>query len=275
MSTRAVVEIRPGGGTLSTELKEMWSFRQLLATLVWRDVTVRYRQMLLGVAWVVIQPLAQMAIFTLVFHRVAGLEAGGSVPYAMFAVTGLLPWGFVAAGVQTAALSLVSNNHLVSKVYFPRTLLPFASVGTALFDAAISFLLLLPVFIFYKRPLPMSALLLPVVGFVAISLVAGLGLWTAALNSRYRDIRVVVPFALQLWMYASPVVYPVAALPPKWQAFIAWNPATGVLSATRACLLGGDIPWLVLAWSSAVGILLMASGMSYFRSQEQTFADTL
>jgi lipopolysaccharide transport system permease protein len=149
-------------------------------------------------------------------------------------------------------------------------------VGTAVVDALISFLLLVPLFVFYRRPVPMIALLLlPAVGVVAVALVAGLGLWAAALNSNYRDIRVIVPFALQLWMYCSPVVYPPEALPASWRIFVELNPATGVLSSVRACLLGGPVPWLPLAWSSLVALLLMVSGARYFQSREQTFADTL
>lgn len=270
-----VLVIEASTGFSRLRLDELWSYRELLGVLVWRDLKVRYRQTLLGAAWVLAQPLLGMLIFTVLFERVARFDAGPGTPYALFVLAGLLPWNLLAGGVQGAGNSLLGAASLVSKVYFPRLLLPLAAVLVAVVDLAVAGALVAAALAFYAHwPAP-TLLMLPAVVLLALALALGVGLWLAALNVRYRDVRVLVPFALQVWMYATPVVYPRAALPARLHALAAFNPATGVVEAFRACLLGTPLEAGVLSLSLLTTTLLLASGAYAFRHTERTLVDLL
>jgi lipopolysaccharide transport system permease protein len=270
-----VLLIEPGHGLPRLALRELWAHRELLGVLAGRDVKVRYRQTLLGAAWVLAQPLIGMLIFTTLFHRVARFSGPAGVPYALFVLAGLLPWGLLAAGAQGAGNSLITSAHLVSKVYFPRLILPLSAVLVGLVDLAVAGLLVAAAMAFYGVAPPAQVLLLPLAIALAAALALGVGLWLCALNVRYRDVRVLIPFAVQVWMYATPVAYPLDVLPERLRALAAWNPATGAVEAFRAALLGtpvesGDVASSLLATS-----LLLISGAYAFRRAERSLADLL
>jgi len=271
----AVLVLAPSRGLRPLELAELWRCRELLYVLAWRDLKVRYRQTLLGVLWVTLQPALNMALYTFLFNRLARFEASGGVPYAVFVLLGLLPWGFFVAGVQGAGNSLLGSAHLISKVYFPRLLVPTAAVLVALVDLLVAGLLVVALMGYYGLPPAPSLLWLPLVVLVAVALAAGLGFWLSALNVEYRDVRVLTPFLLQLGMYLTPVVYPLHVLPERVRRLVTLNPMTGVVEAFRACLLGGPLPWAMLSWSAAASALLLLGGALYFRRMERVFADVI
>ena len=254
---------------------EIWVNRELLYFLTWRDIRIRYKQTLLGVAWVIIQPLATMVIFTLLFGKLAGLDQRtAGVPYPIFAFAGLLPWTFFATAVTASSNSLVSNAHLISKVYFPRVIIPAASIGAGLLDFGLSFTVFIGMMVYYRVSLTGKALLLlPLVALVVL-LALGVGLMLSALNVKYRDIRHALPFIVQLWMFASPVIYPLGMVPARWRSLLALNPMAGVIEGFRAALLGsGEMPWNTLAISTAVALLLLICSLFAFRRLERSFAD--
>jgi lipopolysaccharide transport system permease protein len=253
-----VLVVEASHGWPRLELREMWAYRELLGVLVWRDLKVRYRQTLLGAAWVMGQPLIGMLIFTVIFHRVARFEAHGGLPYALFVLCGLLPWNLLAAGVQGAGNSLITGSHLVSKIYFPRLLLPLAAV-----------------LVYYAVAPPAALALLPLGVALGVALALGAGVWLAALNVRYRDVRVLIPFLLQVWMYATPVVYPLDVLPGRAQALARLNPATGVVEIFRACVLGTPLAPDVVLPAVCGTLALLLSGVYLFRRTERTLADLL
>lgn len=253
----------------------MWAYRELLAVLVWRDLKVRYRQTLLGVVWVIGQPLIGMLIFTVIFHRVARFEARGALPYALFVLGGLLPWNLIAAGVQGAGNSLINGSQLVSKIYFPRLLLPLAAVLVPLVDLGVACTLLVALIARYAVTPPATLALLPLAIALAAALALGAGVWLAALNVRYRDVRVLIPFLLQVWMYATPVVYPLDVLPERAQALAKLNPATGIVEVFRACALGAAITPGVVLPAVAGTLALLITGITLFRRTERTLADLL
>ena len=269
-----VIDIVATSGWNGVSFTELWAYRELLYILVWRDLKVRYRQTLLGAVWVMGQPLLTMLIFTLVFNRIARIDSG-EIPYPVFVLTGLLPWGFFAAGVQGAANSLIGNANLITKVYFPRLLIPAASVAAGLIDFIVAGVVLAGMLAWHRIvPSPMLVFL-PVVIFLAAVLTLGLGLWLAALNVKYRDVRVMIPFVLQVWMYATPVVYPQNLLPEPWRSLAFLNPVAGVVEGFRWCLFGGEAPLLGLASTLAFALVLFAGGMLFFRRMERTFVDVI
>jgi lipopolysaccharide transport system permease protein len=269
-----VVDIVATSGWRGVNLLDLWAYRELLYILVWRDLKVRYRQTLFGVIWVMGQPLLTMLIFTLIFNRIARIDAG-ETPYTVFVLTGLLPWGFFAAGVQSAANSLIGNTNLITKVYFPRLLIPTASVMAGLIDFFVAGLVLAGMFA-WSRISPTPALFfLPAVVLLAVGLTLGLGLWMAALNVKYRDVRILIPFVLQVWMFATPVVYPLHLLPQPYRSFAELNPMVGVIEGFRWCLLGGEPPLLALGLTSLFALVLLSGGMLFFRRMERTFVDVI
>jgi lipopolysaccharide transport system permease protein len=270
-----ISEIKASKGWQSLNLKELWNYRELLYILVWRDLKVRYRQTLLGAAWVMAQPLLMMITFTLLFNRVAKIEAGSNLPYALFVMAGLLPWNFFASGVQNSGNSLIGSSHLISKIYFPRLIVPAASVLAGLVDLSVASVLLGGMMIWYALAPPLVLVLLPAVALLALGLAMGVGLWLSALNVEYRDIRVVIPFLLQFWMYTTPVVYPLKLLPESLQKLAIFNPMTGIVEGFRVCLLGGSASWAALAVSFVFTIALLLTGAFYFRRTERLFADVL
>ena len=271
-----VTRIRPTQGWQWINLGELWQFRELIFFLIWRDVKVRYKQTLLGAAWAILQPLLMMVVFTIFFGRMAGVPSG-DLPYPLFAYAGLLPWTFFSTAIATAGNSVVGSERLITKIYFPRLTVPFAAVGAAVVDFVIALGLLI-VMMAYYRIAPGPGLLLAPVVFGLITLAAlGIGTLLSALNVAYRDFRYVIPFMVQLWMFATPTVYmQTKATPGGWiPVLLALNPLTSLIAAFRASVLGGPIPWDQLAIASAAVVLLFVLGCLYFRRVEDGFADII
>lgn len=267
--------LRPSRGWRAIDLRELWVYRELLFVFAWRDVKVRYRQTFLGAVWVMGQPLVTMLIFTLLFHRVARFRADNDVPYAVFVLAGVVLWNFISGAIARIGNSLIGSSFLISKVYFPRLLVPVSNAVTDVVDFLVAALLLIPLMAWYRiAPSPLIVLS-PLVVVVAVMLALGVGLWIAALNVEYRDVRVVVPFLLQLAMYATPVVYPLSALPERYRIFALLNPATGIVEAFRGTILGTPIHAGGLAWSVVASVLCLLSGAFYFRRMERLFADVI
>jgi lipopolysaccharide transport system permease protein len=262
-------------GWRSIDLRELWGYRDLLYIFAWRDLKVRYRQTLLGALWAVGQPLVTMLIFTLLFHRVAKFEADGGTPYALYVLSGVLIWNFVSGVVVRAGNSLLGASHLISKVYFPRLLVPAANVATDAADLGLGTLLLLILMAYYRIVPGPQVLLVPFVVLMATVLALGTGLWVAALNVEYRDVRIIIPWVVQLGMYVTPVVYPLSVLPPRYALVACLNPATGLVEAFRATLLHTAVSGATLAWSAGLSLLIFLSGALYFRRVERRFADVL
>jgi lipopolysaccharide transport system permease protein len=265
--------IRPGGGWHAPDLREIWAYRELLVIFAWRDLKVRYRQTVLGVVWVIGQPLLGMIIFTFLFNRVARIET--ALPYSVFVLSGLLIWNFFSGVVQHAGNSLIGSAFLISKVYFPRLAVPLSTVAVQLVDLGVSGVLLAALMVWYRVTPALSVLLLPLAILLALVFALGLGLWISALNVQYRDVRVVIPFVLQLAMYATPVVYPLERLPEKYRNLAVLNPLTGMVEAFRAALFGTPVAWQPVAVSAFVALAVLVSGLFYFRRMERLFADVL
>lgn len=292
--------IRPPSGWRLINVGELWRYRELLYFLTWRDVKVRYKQTLLGAAWAVLQPAMMMVVFTIFFGRLADVPSGG-IPYPLFVFSGLLPWTFFATAIATAGSSVVGSERLITKIYFPRLAIPFASVGAALVDLAVAFSMMLLLMVWYQVMPTAQLLLVPVlVGILALAAL-GIGTLLAALNVAYRDFRYVIPFLVQLWMFATPSVYmdvksaePAAssqvasvdeqqpqpnaetsATPSAVKWLLNLNPITGLIAAFRAAVLGTAIPWESIAVSAATTVLLFLMGCLYFRRVESSFADII
>lgn len=270
-----VTVVQPVGRWSRLDLGDLWRYRELLYILAWRDIKVRYKQAVIGVAWTVLQPLLLVALFTLVFHRIASLKTGTTAAYPIFAFTGLLPWLQFSSIVPTAAQSIVSNSMLVSKVYFPRIVIPVSSVLARVPDFVISAALLLVIMGVYGYVPPVTAVLLPVVMVASMLAAASLGIWFSALNVAYRDVQYVVPFLMQAWMFFTPIAYPTSAVPAKLRWLPAVNPMSWVIDIARWALLGSSIPILVTLVSAGVMCLALVSGLYYFRRVQQYFADVI
>jgi lipopolysaccharide transport system permease protein len=271
---RTVIEPRSGWQLL--DLAELWRSRELLYFLVWRDIKVRYKQTVLGAAWAVVQPLATMAAFAVFLGRVGGISS--SVPnYPLFVFAGLMPWTFFSRAVTTAGISVVANQHLVSKVYFPRLLIPIATVAAGVVDFLIAFAVLLLMMVWYGVPPGWGMLLAPVVFLLLALSATGIGALLAGLTVKYRDFGHILPFAVQIWMFATPTIYlPADGLfSPQWQALLPLNPAYGLIYNFRQTMLGGPLDWYSLAVSSGVGLGLLVLGCWHFRQVEQSFADVI
>jgi homopolymeric O-antigen transport system permease protein len=266
--------IEPSSGWAPIGWRELWDYRELFGFLVWRDVKVRYKQTVLGAAWAMLQPLTTMAMFAVLFGRWAKMPSDG-VPYPLFAFAALLPWTFFANAVAAASVSLVGNTHLISKVYFPRLLISLASLGTGLVDFAIALVLMFAMCVVYGVPPSGRLLMLPIVMLVAFMAAAGAGSFLAALCGVYRDVRYVVPLLMQLWMFASPVIYPASLVPPRWLWLYHLNPMSGVISGFRSAMLGLPMPWRALTSAAIVSVALAWIGASYFRRVERRVADLL
>jgi lipopolysaccharide transport system permease protein len=279
---RPILDIEPTQGWRGINLHDLWRYRDLLYIFVWRDLKVRYRQTLLGAVWVMGQPLLTMLIFYFLFNQVAQIDAGPELPYAVFVLAGVLPWNFFANGVQNSGNSLIGSSHLISKVYFPRMLIPASGVLTSLVDFAVSAVVLVGLMAVLKPELlipRVHLLLMPVVVLLALALTLGVGLWTSALNVEYRDVRVVIPFVLQMWMFAGPVVYPLNRLPAMVRPLALLNPMTGVVEGFRYAALGpmgvSEPPWLALLATTLFAVAILLSGAFFFRRMERQFADVL
>ena len=266
--------IEPSNGAPKISLGELWHYRDLLYFLTRREISIRYKQTLLGLAWAVLQPFLSMVVFSLFLGRLAGVESSG-LPYPVFSYLGLLPWTYFANALTRSSASLVSNANLLSKVYFPRLLIPLSSTLSALVDFGIAFLVLLGLLAWYRIPLAASVLWLVPLTLVTALLATGIGMGLAALNVQYRDVQHAIPFLLQLWMFATPVVYPVDRVPERWRFLLALNPMNGIIQAYRAAPLGQPVDFKALAVSGAVGLVLGILGVWRFRRMEKTFADVV
>jgi lipopolysaccharide transport system permease protein len=273
------VRIRPSPGWIGLRLGELWAYHELLFFLTWRDVKVRYRQTLLGAAWAVLQPVLTMVIFSLFFGRLAKVPSDG-LPYPLFCFAALVPWTFFANGLTQSSNSLVGSANLITKVYFPRLAVPLATVLAALVDLALAFLVLLVMMVYYYHQgvhlaIGLQILYLPL--FLALAVVAtlGVGLWLSALNVQYRDVRYVVPFLTQMWLFATPIAYPSSLIENEtWRMVFGLNPMTGVVEGVRWSLLGTNTaPGPVVAVSAAAALAILVSGAYVFRRMEKTFAD--
>jgi lipopolysaccharide transport system permease protein len=269
---RVVIESEESGVQLN--LGDLWDYRELLYFLTLRDIKVRYKQTLMGAAWVLIQPLMTMLIFTLIFNKFARLDTK-NIPYPLFAYSGLLLWTFFSNAVTTGTYSLVNNSHLVTKVYFPRVFIPAAAVGAGLVDLGIASLLLIALAIYYGVSPSSGALLLPLIVSLAAMLALGTGMLVSALTVKYRDLRHALPFIMQFWMFASPVIYPTNIVPQQWRWILLINPMTGILEGFRAALTGQVFDWTMIAVSAIAAITLLAVAFYVFRGLEDTFADVI
>jgi lipopolysaccharide transport system permease protein len=266
------VRIQASQGWVKLRLRDIWEHRELIFFLAWRDVTIRYKQTVFGATWAIIQPFLQMVAFSLIFGQLAKIPSDG-IPYPIFSFTALLPWNYFATALAKSSNSLVGQQNLISKVYFPRLVLPIASVLPALLDFAIAFLVLLGMMVFYGiAPTPAIALL-PVLVALSMMCALGCGLWLSALNVDYRDVGYVVPFLTQLWMVATPVAYPSSLLDEPWRTLYGLNPMVGVIEGFRWALLGTDPPTTLLLLSAVISAVLLVSGAFYYRRAERTFAD--
>jgi lipopolysaccharide transport system permease protein len=270
----AIVRVAPAAGVWpGLHAQELWRYRGLLLFLVWRELKVRYAQTVLGAAWAVLQPVLTTVIFTLIFGRLARLPSDGA-PYEVFSLTALVPWTYFVTAVTGASNSLVINTSLVTKVYFPRLIIPAAPILAALLDLGISFLALLCLLLYHGIvPLTSAVVLLPLSVLMAVIAATGVGCWLAALNIQYRDVKYVVPFLLQLWMFASPVVYPLSLIPPEYRLAYALNPLVGVIAGFRGAFIGVGPSGAELAVSFGSACLLLVAGATYFRRTERLFAD--
>jgi len=255
-------------------LPDLWAYRELLYFLTWRDIKVRYKQTVLGALWAIIQPLATMLLFTLVFNRLAGLDTG-DVPYPLFAYTGLLLWTFFANAVINSTSSLVNNTNLITKVYFPRMFIPAAAVGAGLVDFAIGSLMLVALAFYYQVAPGWGILLLPLFLLLSVVMSLAVGMLVSALTVKYRDLRHALPFLIQFWMFASPVIYPLQQVPETWRFLIALNPVTGIIEGFRASLLGGTLDRPATIIAVAMTLILFAVSFYLFRRIEETFADLI
>jgi len=270
-----VVHIRPTRGIRSVDLRELWAFRDLFYFMVWRDIKGKYAQSVLGIGWAIIQPLAYMIVFTIVFGNVAKVHSD-EVPYAIFSYTGLVPWLFFSGGLSSATLSLVQNSRMLTRTYFPRVIMPISAVLGKLPDFVIAFVMVLGLMAWFRVPPTIWALVLPWLIILMIITAAGLGMWLTALAVQYRDIAHSMTMGVQLLMYASPVVYPASLIPDQYQMFYALNPMVGVIEGFRSALLGTNpMPWDILAVGSVSAILIALGGLLYFRRMERNFADVV
>jgi lipopolysaccharide transport system permease protein len=270
-----VTRIRPGTGWRAVDLRELWRYRELLYFLTLRDVRLRYKQTALGVAWVVLQPVLTVAVFTVFFGKLGKLPSDG-VPYALFVLAALLPWQLFAYALTQSSNSLVAEQRLITKVYFPRLIVPVASVLSGLVDFAVAFALLLAGMAVFGVAPTWAVLAVPALVLFAVLTALAVGLWLSALNVQYRDVRYTIPFLTQFWLFASPVAYPASLVPPAWRPVYGLNPMAGVVEGFRWALLGTAAPdWGLVAVSAAVVLLLLTGGVLYFRRMERTFADVV
>jgi len=271
----SVITIKPSHGWGLPSLGELMDYWELLYFLVWRDVKVRYKQTFIGVAWAILQPVMTMMIFTVIFGNFAKMPSDG-LPYSIFAYTALLPWNYFSQGVSRTGVSLVGDSNLIRKVYFPRLIIPLASVAAPFLDFFVSFLVLLVMMVWFGITPSWGVLFLPLFLLLALMTALAVGLWLSPLNVRYRDVGHTIPFLIQFWMYASPVAYSVSLIPEKWRLLYSLNPMVGVIEGFRWALLGKQSPaFSVIALSAVMVAALLLGGIVFFKRMERTFADTI
>lgn len=267
--------VQPSKGWIGINLAEVWQYRELLYFLVWRDVKVRYKQTVMGALWAIIQPFLTMVVFSLFFGKLAKMPSEG-IPYPIFAYAALVPWTFFANALSQASNSLVVNANMIKKIYFPRLVMPVASVLAGVVDFFLAFIVLVGMILYYKYPLTINVVWLPFFVMLAFITALGVGLWLAAMNVQFRDVRYTIPFIIQVWLFATPIAYPSSILPEFWQPIYGINPMVGVVEGFRWALLGTDPvlkPVIIVSFAGAV--LLLVSGAYYFRRMEKSFADVV
>lgn len=274
LSPAPLLVITPTKRWVALDFRSLWAGRDLLYFLMLRDVKVRYKQTALGVAWAILQPLLAMLVFTLFFGKVAKIPSNG-VPYPLFAYIGLLPWTFFANAITNSGNSLVNNASLISKVFFPRLIMPGATIAAGLVDLGVSFILMFGLMAFYRVPLNWNLLVVPVLVLLTALLAFAVGVFFAALNVKYRDVRYALPFLVQLAMFATPIIYPSSMVKEEWRWALKANPMAGLVEAFRTAVLGGHFDFTALAVSMGLTIVLLAVGIFYFRSVEKYFADII
>jgi len=270
-----VIVVKPSKGWISLKLKELWEYRELLYFMAWRDIKVRYKQTVLGAAWAIIQPFFTMVIFSLFFGRLAKIPSDG-IPYPIFAYAALVPWTFFANGLNNASNSLVGNANLIKKVYFPRLVVPISGIISGVVDFIVAFIVLVGMMLFYGIFPTVNIIWLPFLLLLAFITALGVGLWLSALNVQFRDVRYTVPFLIQFWLFASPIAYPSSLLSEPWRTVYGINPMVGVVEGFRWALLGTDTtPGPIIIVSTLVALMLLVSGVFFFRRMEKTFADVI
>ena len=269
----SVIRIAPSTGWVDIRFQELWEYRELLYFLVWRDIKVRYKQTVLGAAWAILQPFLTMVIFSLFFGQLAKMPSDG-IPYPLFAFAALVPWTFFANGLNQSSNSLVASANLLKKVYFPRLLIPCASVFAGVIDFLFAFIVLLGMMVFFGFTPTANIIWLPLLFVLALVTSLGVGLWFSALNVQFRDVRYTIPFLTQCWLFATPIVYPSSLLSEPWRTLYGINPMVGVVEGFRWALLGTDTaPGSMIVVSTFMAIILFIGGMFYFKRMEKTFAD--
>jgi lipopolysaccharide transport system permease protein len=271
---RPLIVIAPTRGWVSLKLRDLWAYRELLYFLAWRDIKVRYKQTVFGVLWAIIQPVLTALIFTLFFGRFMHIDSDG-VPYELFALAGLLPWTFFSGSVLAGSASVVGSAHLITKVYFPRLIVPLAAILAKLVDFAIAFGVLAVMMIWYEIPLTWQLLLVPPLVLAITALAVGVSAAASALNVQYRDLNHVLPFAVQLGMFVTPIIFPVSIVPERFRWLVALNPLTGLIETFRAALFGLDINWPLLGGSLGLTLGMLLAGLVVFRRMERNFADVI
>jgi lipopolysaccharide transport system permease protein len=267
------MRIAPSRGWVSLKFGELWEYRELLYFLIWRDIKVRYKQTVLGASWAIIQPLFTMVVFSLFFGQLGKMPSDG-IPYPIFSFAALVPWTFFANGLNQSSNSLVGSSNLITKVYFPRLIVPLAAVLSGVVDFAVSFAVLLVMMFFFGIVPTLNFLWLPLLLLLAFIASLGIGLWFSALNVEFRDVRYLITFVTQLWLFATPIAYPSSMLPQPWRTLYGLNPMAGVVEGFRWALLGTNTaPGPIIAVSSTVAIVVLITGAFYFRRMERTFAD--
>ena len=269
-----VRRIEPSHGPFHIDLSEIWRYREMVYFLIWRDVKARYRQTVLGPAWAIIRPFSQMVIFTVIFSKLAGIQAPGGIPYPLFVFSGIIAWTYFSSALTGVSASIPGNAGLITKAYFPRVYIPFTASLAPLVDIGFSLVVLAGLFVWYRYPPGWQIVCLPVFLFLALLIAFGVGLWLTTLTVRYRDVPYALPFLIQIWMYLTPVIYPSSLVPENWQWVLSLNPVTGVVVGSRWSLIGGTPPTAgELLGSVFVGLAFLIAGFLYFRRREPTFAD--
>lgn len=274
-SDTPTIFIRPSTGWTALNLRDLWVYRELIFFMIWRDLKVRYKQTLLGATWAIIQPVMTMLVFNFLFTKVAKVPTEG-IPYPIFSFTALLPWGLFTTALNTASRSLTANTNMVSKIYFPRLVLPIASVLAGLVDFAIAFVLLIGMMIYYKITPTVAVWTLPLFMLLAIITALGVALWLSAINVKYRDVNYALPFLTNFWLFITPVAYSANVISQKWQLVYSLNPMAGVVNGFRWALLGAEtVLGPALAVSIGISLIVLIGGLFYFRNMERTFADLI
>ena len=274
LPSEPLVVIQPSKKWSLLSLKDIWAYRELLFFLTWRDVKVRYKQTALGAAWAILQPLFMMLIFTIFFGRLAGVGSSG-IPYPLFALAGLVPWTFFANAITASGNSLVGSAHLITKVYFPRLIVPAAAMLAGLVDFLLAFLLLCLLMIYYRVALTVQILFLPALILLTALFSLGVGTWMSALNVKYRDVRFALPFLIQLWLFVSSVILPSSSVPPKWRWLLMLNPMSGIIEGYRSALFGLPFDWPALSVAAVLTLLVLLYAIYAFSRVERSFADII